>query len=179
MYSQSNKMKLKNKTLTNETKLLFLDFDGVLNSYEEGSYKTHSSEEYGPSITICNKIIKLCKETGAKIIISSNWRKFNPDGWYIFDGIKYKNPLAKVYELLGEYIIDTLPPEKHVTKAIALILWFEETNYRGDRWVILDDDYREELGSTTDYNINKHYIETNPEFGITDKNIEQIEKIIK
>jgi hypothetical protein len=72
-----------------------------------------------------------------------------------------------------------LPPEKHVTKAIALILWFEETNYRGDRWVILDDDYHEELGSTTDFNINKHYIETNPEFGITDKNIEQIEKIIK
>jgi histidinol phosphatase-like enzyme len=74
-------MKLKNKTLTNETKLLFLDFDGVLNSYEEGGYKTHTPEEYGPSITICNKIIKLCKETGAKIIISSNWRKFKPDGW--------------------------------------------------------------------------------------------------
>ena len=162
--------------ITNETKLLFLDFDGVLNSYNEGSYVTHSPDNYSPSITICNKIIKLCKETDAKIIISSNWRKFKPDGWYIFNNKKYYNPLPKLYNLLDKYIIGTLPPEKYVTKSIALILWFEETNYKGNKWVILDDDYQEELGITFDYNINKHYIETNREFGITDNDIIQIKK---
>ena len=161
------------------TSLIFLDFDGVLNSYDEGSYQTNVPETYGPSKTICDKIIKLCERTGSKIIISSNWRKFDPDGVFKFNTEYYQNPLPKVYELLGKYIIGTLPPYRHTTKAECLILWFEETNYKGEKWVILDDDPREGLGTTNDWGINKHYIETNPKYGITDEIITKIEKFVK
>lgn len=170
---------LKSKTVGQNTKLLFLDFDGVLNSYSHGSYRTHTPDEYGPSHEICERIKKLCERSGAQIIISSNWRKFDIDGQYRFNENFYTNPLSKVYGLLGEHIIGTLPPYRHVTKAECLILWFEETGYMGDKWVILDDDKNENLGITSDYDIKNHYIEVDPEFGITEKIIEKIEKYFK
>ena len=162
----------------NNTSLIFLDFDGVLNSYDEGSYVTNPPELYGPSKTICSKIEKLCQKKSAKIIISSNWRKFNLTDSYKFNTNYYSNPLTKVYDLLGKFIIGTLPPYRHITKAEALILWFEETNYQSENWVIIDDDERERLGTTSDYNIKNHYIQTNPKFGITDKVIIEMEKFL-
>ena len=58
--------------------------------------------------------------------------------------------------------------ERHITKAEALCLWFED-NYRLDKWVIVDDDPREHLGTTSDFGIKYHYVQTNPEFGITEE----------
>lgn len=177
MHTKTQKLIPKQQTLSNEIKILFLDFDGVLTSYDEGSYVSNPFA-YGPSLTICKKVIKLCDETKAKIIISSNWRRFELDDSYSINNITIKNPLPKLYDILGKYIIGQLPPYRHTTKSEALILWFEETNYKGTHWVILDDDKREGLGTTSDFDIKHHYIEINPIYGITDKNIEQIKKII-
>lgn len=171
-------LKIKNLYNIFMEKILFLDFDGVLNSYEEGSYMTNSHETYGPSKTICEKVKKFCEKNNVKIIISSNWRRFELDGWYRFTHGKVQNPLPKVYEILGDYIIGTLPPIRYVTKAEALILWIEENDFKSDKWIIIDDDPRENLGNTHDYGIKDHYVQTNPEFGITDEIIEKLEKIL-
>ena len=160
-------------------KLIFLDFDGVLNAYDEGSYMTHTPDEYGPSKSICDRIIDLCEKTGSRIIISSNWRKFDDNGYYKFNKYYYSNPLPKVYHILGKYIVGTLPPYRHTTKAEALIIWFEENNFVGEDWVVVDDDPRENLGKTLDWNIKNHYIETNPIYGINEKVIKEMEKFLK
>lgn len=155
-------------SISPSTKILFLDFDGVCNSYSEGSYVTHKNDEYGPSKTICERIRKICESTGAKIIISSNWRRFPIDGKWFSGKTFYRNPLLKLYEVLGDLIVGTLTPERHITKAEALCLWFED-NRELDKWVVVDDDPRENLGLTSDYGIKDHYIQTEPEFGITEE----------
>ena len=165
-------------TKTERKPYIFLDFDGVLNSFEEGSYMTNSSETYGPSKKICSLIKNLCDRTGAKIIITSNWRKFEENGSYSFNGNKVFNPLRKVKELLGDYIIGTLPPLRHVLKSEALIIWIEENDfdYNNEKWVVLDDDSREGFGSTYDCKIRDHYIQTDAEFGITEDIIKEIDR---
>jgi len=172
MTKKTTKMKKKQ-----EKNILFLDFDGCLNSFEEGSYRTNTNETYGTSKTICERLKSLCDRTNSKIIISSNWRKFDPDGCYTFDGNKVQNPLGKVRDMYGKYIIGTLPPVRHVNKSQALILWLEE-NGEPDHWVVIDDDPREQLGITTDHGIKNHYIQTDSEFGITDEIIERVENIL-
>ena len=155
-------------SISHETTILFLDFDGVCNSYSEGSYVTHKDDDYGPSNTICERIRKICGATGAKIIISSNWRRYPSDGRWFSGRNYYRNPLPKLYGELGDLVIGTLTPERHVTKAEALCLWFED-NSELDKWVIVDDDSREHLGTTSDFGIRSHYIQTDPEFGITEE----------
>jgi len=171
----------KNVDLENsDTPLLFLDFDGVLNSYEEGSYVTNSKDTYGPSKTICDRISRFCERTGTKIIISSNWRKFDPDGYYIFGGNKVYNPLGKVFDMLGNHVLGTLPPIRHVSKAEVLLIWFAESGFNCEKrkWVIVDDDAREGLGSTTKCNVKDHYVQTDSEFGLTEEKMEEVEKIL-
>lgn len=139
---------------------------------------THTPEEYGLDPEIVSRVKKLCDETNSKIIIASNWRKFNIDAEYGF-GIdkKVKNPLPKVYEAFKDYIIGTLPPERHISKAFATVLWFEDTDFKG-KFVIFDDDLREEYQTTGEYNISKHFILTNREFGITEEDIEKAKQIL-
>ena len=162
-------------SISPETKILFLDFDGVCNSYSEGSYITHKEDDYGPSKIICERIRKICDTTGAKIIISSNWRRFEIDGKWFSGKNYYTNPLSKLYDEIGDLVIGTLTLERHITKAEALCLWFED-NCELEKWVIVDDDPKENLGTTSDFGIRNHYIQTNPEFGITEEISEEIIK---
>lgn len=157
----------------NTSNLIFLDFDGVCNTYKDGSYITNPPELYGYSKPIINKLKNICEKTNSKIIISSNWRRWEKDGKWPYRGYYFQNPLPRLYEELSDLIIGTLPLDRHITKAEALILWFED-NKVPKNWVIIDDDPTEELGITTDYNIKDHYIQTKSEFGLT----EEIEKKI-
>lgn len=146
--------------------ILFLDFDGVCNSFETGSYLTHEPSEYGPDPKIIKRVREICKDGNARIIISSNWRRFDKDGTYVFDGIRYKNPLGGLYSMIGDLIDGTLTVERHLTKAQALILWFEDhPDFRG-RFAVVDDDPRE--GIQNDEFLRQNFWHTDMKHGLTE-----------
>ena len=70
------------------------------------------------------------------------------------------NPLPKFKVQLKDYIIGMLPKDRHINKAEALVLWFEENNLAKDDldYVIFDDDLSEGFATMTDYDINKHFV---------------------
>ena len=110
-------------------KYLFLDFDGVCNRVGDGSYMSYAETgRYGLSTYCCTQIRRICEETGAKIIISSNWRKFDDDGYWIYNGVKFNNPIRQIDGILGEFIVGTLPKIRHANKYVALIEWFKKNN---------------------------------------------------
>ena len=82
-------------------KIIFLDIDGVLNcedGYREGlcEYVGGHQSFYPPSKDLINLLIE---ETGAKIVISSSWRK---------DGLDRMKEIWKAEGMSGE-VIDTTP----------------------------------------------------------------------
>lgn len=147
--------------------LLFLDFDGVCTSAEEGGYVSNPPSLYGPSPAILDRIRSICNETGAKVVVSSNWRRFPDDGEWPFLGNVYVNPLPKLRECLGELIVGTLPLDRHITKSEALTLWFEDNpDFRG-RYAIVDDDTGEGFQDVPSF--LRHFWLTDPNLGITDE----------
>lgn len=159
--------------------LIFLDIDGVCNSFNHGSYLTAETEDdYGLNETIINRIIWFCNETKSKIVISSNWRRFKDDGCWRYSGLKCRNPLPKLKQLLGNLIFDTLTLERHICKADATIIWFKDNLDFSGNFVIFDDDEIENFQDTRRFNINKHFVLTNPKDGLTKENLNQAKEIL-
>lgn len=163
--------------MTFPKKIIFVDFDGVMTSQSEtpGSYITNESANYGASPSCLNQLRQLCDETGAKIVISSNWRRFEDDGICSFwtHPTLHKtvgNPLPKFKKQMDDYIVDILPTDKHITKSQALILWFIENGLTQDdiNYVIFDDDPAEGFAMTAEYDIRDHFIQTSAATGLTD-----------
>ena len=72
----------------------------------------------------------------------------------------------------------TLPLDKHINKSQALVLWFKQNPEFDGKFVIFDDDKCEGFESTTDYNINKNFILTDPEWGLTNDDVEKAVEIL-
>lgn len=110
--------------------ILFLDFDGVINSVRSatafGGYPWNVNKEslrlFDP-IAI-NLIRKLCNEHNVKIVLSSTWRK----------GFNF-NALAKVLDLP---IIDQTPIKLSASRGQEIQLWLD--THPGVEYAILDDD---------------------------------------
>lgn len=135
-------------------KIIFLDIDGVLNVIGQGY------DEYGQGFHphLVENLKRIIDETGAKIVISSSWRK---------SGLKQMQDMWKHRALPGE-VIDTTPSlylqrggsiqfynnklEQHPTPKISgysiprgceIQYWLNsesETHLIDDGYVILDDD---------------------------------------
>ena len=163
--------------LTNVNRVIFLDIDGCLTSMEDFSYFNPDPEKYHPSLKLINKVKALCTKTGAKVIMSTNWRKFDVDGtWKNQYGV-YKNPLPETMRWFGNYCLGTLPKTRHINKSQALILWLKETSYTG-KFVIFDDDFKEQFQNTSDFGIMDMFIHINPQYGITDDDILKAKRIL-
>ena len=78
------------------------------------------------------------------------------------------------------YIAGVLPRERHITKAHALILWFEENNFNQDdiNYVIFDDDPSEGYAATYEYGIRDHFIQTSNKTGLVDADVEKAKEIL-
>ena len=80
--------------------------------------------------------------------------------------------------MLGKRYAGTLPKDRHINKSQALILWFEQHPEFDGEFVILDDDKREGFQNTFEYDINNHFILTNPEWGLTNSDVEKAVEIL-
>lgn len=159
-------------------KVIFLDIDGCLTSEKKGTYFNLDPAKYHPSKTVMKQIMKLCDETGAKVVLSSNWRKFDFDGHWINRYGIYKNPIGEVKKTLEDYCIDVLPKTRHINKSQALVLWLEIQETVPESFVIFDDDLREQFQNTHDYGIKDHFILVDTANGITEYDISKAKDIL-
>lgn len=158
-------------------KVIFLDIDGCLTSKREGTYFNPDPAKYHPSKTVMKQIMKLCDETGAKIVMATNWRKFDIDGEWVNKYGAYKNPLKEVQAFFEDYCIGTLPKTRHINKAQATILYLEEHDDI-DNFVIFDDDKREQYQNTYEYGIKDSFILVDTANGITEYDISRAKDIL-
>ena len=116
-------------------KIIFLDYDGVVNSLwfqdvnGEPNFNFPSDDKVNNTQAIA-WLNKLCRETGAKIVVTSTWR--NADN---YKECLYNAGLNKNIDILGK-------TKKLGTKrGIEIQKWLDENkNLNIEKFVILDDD---------------------------------------
>ena len=151
-------------------KVIFLDIDGVLNSW--ASYYKITTEK----LQLLNKLIE---QTGAKIVISSSWRigsndvkdfldnnfsknrnfRLNNPNQELIDNIFYKNTIG---------LTDTFGP----SRGDEIKRWLDIHCDDVESYVIFDDD-TEMLDEQLE-----HLVQTDTYYGITDREIHLAELIL-
>lgn len=146
-------------------KLIFLDIDDVMTSMHDnpGSFLLGEPDKYGISPSCIRNLLKLCDMTNAKVILSSNWRKFPDNGIWPYQGKGFVNPINSLKMKLGNLYAGELPAIRHITKVDALRLWFRENELTTSdiNYVIFDDDIAEQFDASefkdkfimTDYHV--------------------------
>jgi hypothetical protein len=171
-----------------ETKLIFLDFDGVMNGMDNiySRFKLENRSEYRDDYgqlfdERCVRHLKrLIKETKAKIVVSSTWR---------YSGLKTMQDMWKFRNLPGEIIgITSCNRAPEELKQITSDFWnSSEFGDRGNeiegylRWmnydiksyVILDDDV--DFGQDQ---LDNHFVKCDTRFGLTGEDIDKAIEIL-
>ena len=167
--------------LSKEDKLVFLDFDGVLNSSEFAAHQYRNNESaqdrmgldlFDPNAVEC--INRIVDATGAKIVVTSSWR---------YLGLTKLQKLWKERGLHGEivgmtslHVADELILEKGIEwleretygspRSVEIAHWLKSYDIN-DNFVILDD-----LPMPQD--LQARAIQVNPQFGLTDQHVKQV-----
>jgi hypothetical protein len=155
------------------TKILFLDFDGVLNPTlyalflerlnRLSKYTTATDDQYGQYFApyATDNLRILIQETGGKIVFTSNWRK----------DVDLKKMWTYRYNF-GE-VIGCTPCLENNNRGDEIDLWLNKNDI--DRYVILDD----MLASQFHGHQLKYLVTCNSVLGFTDKELEQAINILK
>ena len=148
--------------------IIFLDVDGVLNSYNKlieiynKTGKPHSGSNF-PFDEKCLENIKiLVEETNAKIVITSTWRKYENDMEILFNELK-KYDLDK--QVIGYTPIINKKREEEIIEYLNKL--DIKVNF------IIIDDIRDR-GS-----LNDRLVVTSPKTGFTEENMKNAIKILK
>ncbi len=114
-------------------KIIFLDIDGVLNSYRYQQIRTVRQGNIDDTRMILLK--EIVEQTQASIVLSSTWRKhWSKEG--ALDGIGKE--LAETFNRFGLSISDKTPVLDTNDRADEIRLWMEQ-NGKPESFVILDD----------------------------------------
>ncbi|MFK7695673.1 HAD domain-containing protein [Paenibacillus sp. HJGM_3] len=134
-------------------KLIFLDIDGVMNhrDYMVRS-RLHHMQEFCP-VAVRN-LREIVKRTGAKIVLSSTWRKFK-DIYHVMT----------CYDL-DQYVIGKTPVIEDVIRGIEIKQFMDELNKPIESYVILDDD--DDMGD-----LLPHLVHCKDYSGLTDERREE------
>jgi hypothetical protein len=141
-------------------KIIFLDFDGVLNTEAHlrslQKEKVRSRDEFGHKFcpTATDNLAWIIRDTGAKIVVSSTWRA---------SGLAAMREMWKARELPGE--ITGITPHRYSRlrgeEIEQYLSSFRETQGYFPDYVIIDDD-QDMLGVQTENFVQTDYI-----YGIT------------
>ena len=117
-------------------KIIFLDIDGVLNS---AAYRQRMGRKYYAQIIDREKmplLKRIAEETGARIVLSTSWRKFWSEGETQLDQIgEYINELFAEF---GLSVYSKTPVLENRGRNEEIIAWLDGKRYV-DTYVILDD----------------------------------------
>jgi hypothetical protein len=155
---------------TDTVKVIFLDFDGVLNSgpytdslKQKVNFKPRelSMDWWAEGLDpVCVKLLnKLVERTGAVIVVTSTWRLHATLGW-----------LQRVLRMRGFEHRVYGATERHVGQARSYEIQRWLGTKRLEQFVILDDDDKA--------NIAGHFVKTDPEVGLTVGLVEKAVKIL-
>lgn len=129
-------------------KIVFLDFDGVLNSERY----VRNSEGFGPAIDPSRMILlkQIIDATGAKIVLSTSWREhWSPN---INECDKMGILINDIFKQHGLEIFSKTP-KLCISRELEIKLWLDShTNI--ENFVILDDMV------LSDTHLNGHFIKT-------------------
>lgn len=168
----------KSKKITELAPLVvFLDIDGVLNYtkwYTSERNPGNLNGEEGDLDPECiNRIIKICNETGAKVVISSDWRI----SWY---GTQYRLGRMGLDE---NYVIDKTP--EYIWRCLNKHDYFNdnyEEKYEYSRGAEIDGWLKEHpevinyviIDDRTDFTDEQkeHFVHIDPMWGLTDEHVE-------
>lgn len=158
-------------------KIIFLDIDGVLNSFEEYTAPSRMGFEWDPSVMHrcgiqldlhwdnVKKMNKLIEESGAKVVLSTSWRKG--------DDIWWSNLLQTLEHFhLLPVIIDKTPDLK-LNRGDEVQAWLDQ-HPETTHFVVFDDINEFELTPK----VLKNFIQTNFQVGVTDEDIEKARKLL-
>lgn len=153
-------------------KVIFLDFDGVITTYKS-QYQLDEEKM---------KLVKrICSNTGAKIVISSSWRR-----WTLEDTIKDITdtskwgvpvpftPLEKVVGVTSRVYAfknDDVQHHCRVPRGVEIKMYLDE-HTDIDKYVILDDDSDMLLEQAT------YFIQTDGVEGITEDDVNKAIEIL-
>lgn len=126
-------------------KLLFLDVDGVLNTYRTGGLYTLTRNK----IKLLQKIVT---DTNCKIVLSSTWRK---------DDYAFRR-LVRVLSYRDLQIYSKTPVLDGVPRGVEIATWLDNNSLPVERYAILDDD-SDMLDSQL-----KNFFQTDGDYGLTD-----------
>lgn len=141
------------------TKIIFLDFDGVLNTeHYQGLLQYQGKpwqDEYGAFFDpkAVKQLKRIIDATDADIVIESSWK---------YLGLDAMKELWKVRNLPGT-IIDITPSLLGKNKGVEIASWLSKYAKQDIRYVIIDDEY-----VILDSQL-PHFILTNPYEGITEE----------
>jgi len=137
-------------------KVIFLDIDGVLTT-PATQFKYFAKE----SLDALNKILQ---ETGAKIVISSTWRK-------------YDSHCARIRSMFSKYgfpdniIISSTPRHADGIRGKEILQWLKENPV--DKYVVLDD----ESFDIKDY--TDRLVKTDMHKGLTEKDADAAIRMLR
>lgn len=144
-------------------KIIFLDFDGVLNRFNDGYSLLFLSKECVENL---NLLLECSK---AKIVITSQWRVFHPMSdlrlVLVNAGLKYPE------SVIGK-TPDLLPLPQKTSRGDEIEKWLKETNKHVDAFVILDDD--DDMGLFMD-----KLVQTDSNIGLTKEKVERALRILQ
>ena len=116
-------------------KVIFLDIDGVVNCW--GTKERAPSKCIGVEQRLIAHIKEIVDATGAKLVLSSTWRKdwaFNlMEG---VDGEYLRTEFAKQ----DLYFLDYTPSRRDSHRGEEIKEWLESTDYDVESYVIIDDE---------------------------------------
>ncbi|MEK6733378.1 MAG: HAD domain-containing protein [Candidatus Omnitrophota bacterium] len=150
-------------------KVIFLDIDGVLNSYnymdvlylkgERSTAEEKSTPALDPQAVENLRII--VERTGAKIVVTSNWRN---------KGLQWIQELWKQNRLPGN-VIDITPQRRN--RVFEIRRWLKSKHV--ENYVVLDDDF-------TDIEVRMigvaHFVDIHPKYGLREDDVRNAAKLL-
>lgn len=136
--------------MTDTTKIIFLDIDGVLNSLPYA--KTKPDQELNPE-NIQN-LAAIQNATNAAIVLCSTWKECDhPEEPEVYGMYKYLINTLKAYKLqIYDKTPDTAKGRPHEIKT------YLDKHKKVKSFVILDDDYTPD--DYAKFNLEKHLVQT-------------------
>ena len=153
-------------------KILFLDFDGVLNTNHYQSLLQYKGkpwqDEYGAFFdpNAVKQLKRIIDATCADIVIESSWKYLGLDA--MKELWKVRNLPGRVVDITpssvsDEYLLKNLDTTMFHCKGMEIASWLSEQANQDIRYAIIDDEY-----VILDSQL-PHFILTNPYEGITEE----------
>lgn len=153
-------------------KYLFLDIDGVLNSYkydkERGENNTENID--GTRLDLVKEIID---KTGAKIVLTSTWRKHWEKGEAFCD--KIGKELNETFKKHGLEIYDKTPSIDYLERGIEIRAYLSDRMEDLEAFCIVDD-----MMYGWDDDLSHYFVQTNPRigYGLEKRHVEKIIEVL-